>query len=210
MDMKKFMKQEEGSFTLEASLVFPSLLIFTLICVFLSIIVFQKGTAMYSAHKAATNLAYTWNNSFKDVETGAFDASKYPGLTGADSLYWRIADNNILDVFGLSGFGGQNLVRDKLDKISGYNGSITLKPKYNNTLLIYSEVEVEATTNLYIPSFMKTVLGSDIQATVAHPVTETTELIRTHNFAKYLWSAFQKDGDMTKAIGSIKKFFGGG
>ena len=208
--MKNFMKDERGSFTLEATLVFPSLLIFTLIGVFFCIIIFQIGTASYSANKAASNLAYIWNNSQKDIDTGAFPASAYPRLGEADGLYCRITDNNILNLFDLAGFEQTNLVRKKLKKIEAYNGSITLTPKYNNQFVIYSEVEVVAKSSLYIPEFISKVVGSQIEVKASHAVTETTELIRIHNFAKYIWSEFGLDGAMGDAISSIKKFFGGG
>lgn len=100
------------------------------------------------------------------------------------------------------------LLVTKKRKADIYNGAITLSVDYNNTL-IYSEVEVSAESSLFIPSFLKNMIGSKVQATSSHVVTETTELVRTANFAKYLWSEFGKDGAVGDAVNSIKKFFGG-
>ncbi|WP_152657163.1 TadE/TadG family type IV pilus assembly protein [Oceanobacillus sp. CFH 90083] len=209
--MKPFIKEERGSFTIESTLVFPALLIFTLIGVFFCIIIFQMGTAGYMAHKVSSELAYTWNNSYKDIKTGDFEKSRYTGLEGehaGDSLYWRVTDNDILGFFNLSGFSGESLIEKKMDKSLVYDGSISLNVNYNN-ILIYSEVEVKAESSLFIPSFLKNMIGSKVQATSSHVVTETPELVRTANFAKYLWSEFGKGGAVGDAVNSIKKFFGG-
>ncbi|GAA0428003.1 hypothetical protein GCM10008934_17160 [Virgibacillus salarius] len=206
--MKPFMKEERGSFTIEATLVFPALLMFTLIGVFFCIIIFQMGTASYMAHKVSSELAYTWNSTHKDIKTGDFEKTEYTGLAGGDGLYWRVTDNDVLGFFNLSGFSGDNIVVDKKRKADIYNGAITLKVDYNNTL-IYSEVEVEAESGLYIPTFFKNMIGSKVKGTSSHVVTETPELIRTANFGKYLWSEFGMNGALSDAVSSIRKFFGG-
>ncbi|GAB2536001.1 TadE/TadG family type IV pilus assembly protein [Gracilibacillus alcaliphilus] len=206
--MKSFLKDERGSFTIEATLVFPALLIFTLVGVFFCIIIFQLGTSSYMAQKVSNELAYTWNSSHKDIKTSEIDKANYTGLDGGDGLYWRVADNDILGFFNLSGFTGDSLIERKMDRAMIYNGSIAIDVDYNN-ILIYSEVEVTATSNLFIPSFLKNMIGSKVEASSSHVVTETPELVRTANFAKYLWSEFGKDGPLGDAINSIKKFFGG-
>lgn len=206
--MKSFLKEDRGSFTLESTLVFPALLMFTLVGVFFCIIIFQMGTASYMAHKVSDELAYTWNSSKKDIKTGDIAVQEYTGLSDGDGLYWRITDNDIFGFFNLSGFTQEDISGDKKRKADIYNGAITLDVNYNN-ILIYSEVEVKAESSLFIPSFLKNMIGSKVQATSSHVVTETPELVRTANFAKYLWSEFGKGGAVGDAVNSIKKFFGG-
>lgn len=211
--MGKFVKDDRGSVTIESSLVFPALLIFTLIGVFFCIIVFQMGAASYSAHLAATNVAYVWNNSTKDIETGEFDKSSYPGLpeNDTDGLYWRIAEFNFLSFFNLDGFQSGGNVNKKLKKASFYsNGIVSIKePKYESHILD-GKVTVTAESTLFIPAFMKKLLSDgSVKVTSSHVVTETPELIRTHNFAKYLWSEFGVGESLGKATDSISKFFGG-
>ncbi|WP_368652978.1 TadE/TadG family type IV pilus assembly protein [Ornithinibacillus sp. 4-3] len=209
--MKIFLKDERGSFTIESSLVFPSLLIFTLIGVFFCIILFQTGTASYSAHRASTNLAYVWNNSQKDIVTGEFGKSTYTGLPGnqSDGLYWRVQEFDLLSLFNLNDFQSTGNTGGKLRRVTKFNnGTVTLKSEYKSNILD-GEVKVTATSNLYIPSFMKSVVSDSITVSSTHTVTETPELIRTHNFSKYLWSEFGLDDVMGKAKESIKNFFGG-
>src|SRR5699024_7725451 len=142
--MKPFLKQERGSFTFEATLVFPAFLMFVLAGVFFCIVIFQMGTAHYTAQKAASQVAYTWNNSQKDLETGEFEKHLYPGLgdSAGDGLYWRIFDNGILGMFGLDGVFSPNddgAYYKKLTKAElEYNNSLTVDVDYNN-YIIYSE-----------------------------------------------------------------------
>ena len=85
-------RHEHGSFTIEASLVFPIIFILMLIFLFFSIVVYQRVTIYYVASQAAERVAFTWNNSYKDPITGDF-------LSGNnDGLYWRLTNDNILDV----------------------------------------------------------------------------------------------------------------
>ena len=210
--MKSFFKDERGSFTMEATLVFPSVLIFTIIGVFFCIIVFQMGTANYVAQKAASELAFIWNNSQKDITTGEFNEDHYSGLgKGGDNLYWRLSDNNILSIFGLNSFPSEGPVADKIQKVKNkYNGSIRVKDVQYNNNLIHSEVVVVAESSLYVPSFITTLLGSDVvTAESSRVVTDTPELVRMYNFGKYLWSQFGTGGAVSEAITSIQSFFGG-
>ncbi|WP_066187929.1 MULTISPECIES: TadE family protein [Gracilibacillus] len=206
--MRLFLKEDKGSFTIETTLVFPGLLMFTLVGVFFCIIIFQMGTAGYMAHKVSGELAYTWNSTNKDIKTGDITVQEYTGMPSGDGLYWRITDNDILGFFNLSGFTGDDVVNEKKRKADVYQNAMSLKVDYNNNL-IYSEVEVEATSSLFIPSFIKTLIGSEVQASSSHVVTETPELVRTANFAKYLWSEFGISGALGDAVDSITSFFGG-
>ncbi|WP_188453569.1 TadE/TadG family type IV pilus assembly protein [Virgibacillus oceani] len=211
--MKSFFKDERGSFTIEASLVFPSLLLFTLLGVFFCIIIFQIGSANYAAQKAASQTAYVWNNSHKDLTTGAFDKNYYAGLDkGGDGLYWRIFDDGILQIFGINGgFPGEGVKGRKLEKANNEfgEGAISVKLSYRNNIA-FSYVEAEAESSLYIPSFVKNILGRDnVVATSTHLVTESPELIRNFNFAKYVWTKSGIGGMLSGAMNSITQFFGG-
>lgn len=215
IDMKAFLKDDRGSFTFEATLVFPAFLMFILACIFFCIMIFHMAIAHYTAQKAASQTAYTWNNSKKDLETGEFSKEQYPGLDDkSDGLYWRVFDNGILDIFGLESelFSSQfsSLKDDKIAKAEKfYKQPLNVEVNYKNHL-IYSEVEVTAKSGLYVPSFLQNMMGKSnmsIEATTTHVVTETPELVRTFNFAKYIWNASGL-GKVTKNIkDSIDKFF---
>ncbi|WP_121604566.1 TadE/TadG family type IV pilus assembly protein [Virgibacillus sp. Bac332] len=210
--MKSFLKDDKGSFTIEASLVFPALLVFTLLGVFFCIIIFQIGSANYTAQKAAAQTAYVWNNSNKDLTTGEFGKKYYGGLDkGGDGLYWRLVDNRILQIFGIDGgFPGESLSGKKTGKAeNAFKGSVDVDITFNNNIA-FSYVEAKAKSALYIPSFVKSILGSDnVEATSTHIVTESPELIRNFNFAKYAWTKSGVGQLLSGAMSSISGFFGG-
>lgn len=204
------MKEERGSFTIEATLVFPALLLFTLVCVFFCIIIFQLGTANYIAQKAAAQTAFTWNNSQKDQITGEFDKSTYPGLSNStDGLYWRVTDDGIMGIFGLDNIfesqGGPKQTKiSRAENAYPYN----VKVEYRN-IIIYSEVNTTVESTLFIPSFVESLLGgSTLTAKASRVVTDSPELIRNFNFAKYVWKETGLGGALTKLISSVGKFFG--
>ncbi|MFA1819792.1 TadE/TadG family type IV pilus assembly protein [Virgibacillus oceani] len=213
--MKPFLKEERGSFTFEATLVFPGFLLFVLAGVFFCIVVFQMGTAHYVAQNAASHVAYSWNNSNKDLETGEFDNQSYTGLEGGDGLYWRIFDNNILGMFGLEGVfapeeGGGLVTEKKMLAQNKFSNPIDVTVEYSN-YIIYGEVEVTAESELYMPTFLKNMLDSSnnsLAATSNRVVTETPELIRTFNFANYLWKAVGLQDATENILNSVREFFG--
>lgn len=211
--MNSFKTDDRGSFTIEATLVMPAVMLFTLIGVFFCIVIFQIGTVNYIAQKAASEAAYTWNNSHKDLTTGEFAKKYYSGINkGGDGLYWRILDNGILGVFGIEGFSGESLKEEKLDKVvNKYGGAITIDSATYDNNIIYSEVKVVASTALYFPSFLKDMIGTDVvKAEASHFVSDTPELIRTFNFSKYLWTEFGLGDIVNKTKESIIGFFKGG
>ena len=91
-------------FTLEASLVFPAILICTVTLLFVGMYAYQHVYMGQLARSAAEKLAFTWNNSHKDVTTGSFNPQE------TDGLYWRLTQDNVSDLFGLlSGSGGASV-----------------------------------------------------------------------------------------------------
>jgi hypothetical protein len=204
--MKSFLKEERGSFTIEATLVFPAFLFLVLTGVFLCIIVFQWGTANYMAQKASSQVAYTWNNSHKDLDTGEFGSTNYTGLEHGDPLYWRVTDNGLLGVFGLDGlFRFDDLAEDKLRLARiNYSGSMDVRLTYENWI-VYSEVQATVSTNLFMPSFLTNLLGKDkLEVTSSRVVSDTPELIRTFNFSKYIW----KESGLGNVFNGIKESIG--
>ncbi|MBP1968644.1 hypothetical protein J2Z83_000736 [Virgibacillus natechei] len=148
------------------------------------------------------------------METGEFDKQYYTGLDkGGDGLYWRIFDNGVLQMFGLDGVfnpEGDSLTFEKTIKAyNKYSNPLEVNVEYNNEI-IYSEVVATAESELYMPAFLKNILSSDsnsLKATSSRVVTETPELIRTFNFAKYLWKATGLQDVAEGITNSIDEFF---
>ena len=79
-------KKEEGSFTFEASLVFPIVLFILVLILFFSMYMYQKTFLNQHAYAASERAAYSWDNSHKQAMTGEVVAGEY------DNLYWRLTD----------------------------------------------------------------------------------------------------------------------
>jgi len=92
----KLCRGERGNFTLEATFVFPAVLIAVLAMLFMSMYVYQKVVLYQSASTAAWRAAHSWDNSHRDARSGLAPVGQY------DGLYWRVHDDHMLDsLFGL-------------------------------------------------------------------------------------------------------------
>jgi hypothetical protein len=92
---KKLLKNEQGSFTIEASLVMPVVMLSTICLLFLGLYIYQKVYVQQIARIMAERAAYNWNNSHKDPKTGNFNPKE------TDGLYWRFTNDSVTDIFGL-------------------------------------------------------------------------------------------------------------
>ncbi|MFD2612171.1 TadE/TadG family type IV pilus assembly protein [Paenibacillus gansuensis] len=79
----KLLRSAQGSFTVEASLVFPVILLLTVILIFLSLLVYQKSAVTLLADRMAQRSASQWDNSNRLYHSGEFLPGRY------DGLYWR-------------------------------------------------------------------------------------------------------------------------
>ncbi len=179
---KSFRREESGVFTLEASMLFPTILIITMCLIFFSLVVYQKAVLQFQANRLADQIAYNWNNSQRDLETGEFDL--YTSQRGGDGLYWRLTGNDFMSKFGLPGLG-DGLAGEKTDQslLSHINaeGSIT----HNNSLAgNYITVDLEQPVRL--PSAVLEVLGiQGVGAKATRMTSEPTEFIRNTDFVVY-------------------------
>ncbi|MCQ6559124.1 pilus assembly protein [Paenibacillus mendelii] len=81
---------EEGSFTLESSLVFPTLFVALLAMLLFSMYVYQKVAMYYVTSVAAERAAFRWDNSHRDAVSGMAPNNLY------DGLYWRMGSDGAL------------------------------------------------------------------------------------------------------------------
>ena len=196
----KFKDDEDGVMTLEASMLFPAILIATMMMIFFSMVIFYKSVLQFEANRIADQVAYVWNNSSKDVETGEFE--DYTTENG-DGLYWRLNSNNFFEQFGFEAPGndlvGKKERNELVSEIPGVSGgSVTFKNG-----LIGSHIEVELNQAIPLPSSVTNLLGTDVlTARATRAVTEPVELVRDTEFAMYF---FKKASGYGKYV---KKFFG--
>ena len=165
----KMLKSTKGSFTLEASLVFPLIFITLLVLIFVSWIVFNKGMVYYKASMASEACSFTWNNSYRITNTGELE-----NIVNNDGLYWRITQHegdkisrkktgNALKVF---------VVEDNVSGTSTFERSIVSRVVFN--------VEKQ----LHIPEIQASPYEVDdsAEASVKSYVADPVELTRNTDF----------------------------
>lgn len=186
----RFTRNEQGTFTLEASLVFPVILICTVTLLFIGMYAYQHVYMGQLARSAAEKLAFTWNNSHKDIVTGSFNPQE------TDGLYWRLTQDNVSDIFGLlQGSGGAHitlptnqangLVEKKLAKAAGLlPAGVTGTATYTNYLLDH-QVEVAVNKSFLMPTILRKWMNTSQTngKAVAH-VVDSVELIRTTDLTR--------------------------
>ncbi|HEU5140384.1 MAG TPA: TadE/TadG family type IV pilus assembly protein [Bacillales bacterium] len=183
MNNKPFKGNQSGSFTIEASLLFPILLILTISLIFFSLVIYQKAVLYQRAHLIADRMAYTWDNSHKNIENGAFSRSDYTtDLNNGDGLYWRLTSNKFLEKFGLDlDLGGGGLIREKISRSSNdlLPGGTDRQIRFVNDLT-GGKIVVTLESPLRFPAFIEKLFGiQEVTARASADVTEPTEFIRT-------------------------------
>lgn len=147
-------RDESGSFTLEATMIFPLILLCISAVLFFSYTIFEKSVLASRAFEAAERTAYTWGDSHKDPITGAYFIAQ------TDWLYWRFSSDGLAGF--LPGFGGNgggsvslleteggktDLVRTKLKRIAPFLPSdVQGELRYRN-LFIERAVDADLTKN---------------------------------------------------------------
>jgi hypothetical protein len=89
---RKVGAKETGTFTIEASLVMPAILLCTLCFLMLALLVYRQCIMYQQAALTADRLAYVWDNSHKDPISGAF------AVEARDGLYWRLTQDRAFGV----------------------------------------------------------------------------------------------------------------
>ncbi|MBW7476550.1 pilus assembly protein [Paenibacillus oenotherae] len=95
------LKDEEGSLSIESSMVLPTVFLSLIIMLLFSMYVYQNVVLYYMASISAERAAFRWDNSKRDMTSGM-------GLTGQyDGLYWRMASDGALQsLFGIGSGNG--------------------------------------------------------------------------------------------------------
>ncbi|MFC4776814.1 TadE/TadG family type IV pilus assembly protein [Paenibacillus sp. GCM10023252] len=210
---RSFHKGEEGSFTLEASAVFPLLFGVILLLMLLGMYLYQNNLLYYSASATAERTAFRWDNSKRDVRSGIAPEGEY------DGLYWRLGDDAMLkSVFGLgSGDGNGVVVEVPAVSQSSDNNLPQLKILQNTAPLTTTTFQGEAAYRravtarsiavklrapMSIAALERSMGRSEPQAMAAARIVEPAEFIRTVDLARYYTAKF---GSATSAGGAAKR-----
>ncbi|MEO3944581.1 hypothetical protein [Gorillibacterium sp. CAU 1737] len=98
-----FLHRQEGSFTLEATMVFPLVLLISFLVLFISLFLWRTAQLELRAETAAERAAYNWDNSYRDPVSGAF------AVSNRDGLYWRTSLTELSSLFRISGRSSSTL-----------------------------------------------------------------------------------------------------
>lgn len=183
--ISKFRKEDKGSFTLEATLVFPTIFISTIVLLLVSIIIFERVSLYQKAYVIAERVAFTWDNSSKDFTTGSFSRNQYTTENG-DGLYWRsklMGGAMVEEIFGQTN-------RDAITELKLANARIEAQQITEgrvdtlrvDTSIVNPKVHVTLSGTLNLPQIVNYVFPTEIQVTGTASIKDPVELIRTTDF----------------------------
>ena len=213
------LRKEEGSFTVEASLVFPILLFILVLLLFFTMYMYQKTFLNQHAYAASERAAYSWDNSRKQALTGEYTAGEH------DPLYWRITDERLMGaLFGWAGADNEssvpvpgyedgNLSEKKLIQASSHMPSAMKGTMMYQNTLIQRKVttRLEQVIFLPLPSFLFN-SGSGVLTQGSSAVVEPVEFIRMVDLARYYGAKFKGKGGKAAALsaeaGQVIQYFG--
>ncbi|HEY0828980.1 MAG TPA: hypothetical protein VGE40_12855 [Bacilli bacterium] len=209
-------EEEQGSFTIEASLVFPIIFITTVSLLFMSMYVYQKVVTYSTAALIAERTAFAWNNSYSNPVTGAFYIHEY------DNLYWRNFDDSVSGIFqflftytptevkftaGEEISRESSLPRKKLAKAiqfmpDGYKARIT----YTHHLFD-RKISVQLRSSFKFPAFVESFIGNDtVDSLASSKVIDPVEFIRNINLTRTYLPLITKELNIPQINDLLKKF----
>jgi len=194
------LKDERGSFTIEASLLLPIVMFITMLLLFFCLYSYQQSMLLQVASASTERAAYNWDNSHKEV-SGSFVTGEF------DSLYWRIGEDALLSsLFG--GVGGNGSVAIDLPKavseIKGLpatklNSASSMVPDNMLGEMGYTYGLNGRKVSVRLKRMLDLPVLDDVLSDKANPlvkaqsiVTEPVEFIRTVDLMRYYGSKFKE------------------
>lgn len=212
--IRKFGSSTGGSFTLEASTVFPLLFGALFLYFLIALYIFQQGVFYSGAVMASEAAAFRWDNSKRDAASGL------PPAGEDDGLYWRLAEDGLLrgmmnmgqsaesiSAYSLDSQGSapDDLPAAKLAKAGErLNESWTGEMRYRRGLLGVIETRVYPSVPIALPGGRK--IGASAKAQPADPV----EFIRSIDLVRYYTAKFRTSEDISPdKAGKVLQNYGG-
>ncbi|WP_208414405.1 TadE/TadG family type IV pilus assembly protein [Paenibacillus castaneae] len=208
----RWLKKEQGSFTLESTLVFPLLLALILLFIIFGMYMYQKVILYYAASTTAERAAFSWDNSFRAPKSGMLSESQH------DGLYWRMTEDEMLSsLFGLGGESQELTVSLPLES-NNENNQLSLRKmkqaaqwlthaglvhegqiSYSRGLLKRS-IEVKLKQPLSLGTLEQSWLKREPKTAAAASIVDPTEFIRSIDLVRYYSSKFaKKEGGAAQA-----------
>jgi hypothetical protein len=191
--VRRWGRCEEGSLTLEASMVFPWVLLATLLLIVFSVVITDRVLLYYSASVAAERGAFVWSHSSSDVRSGAYPDGRY------DGLYWRLRDDALLaGLFGWTTDGEEGVrisIRDGPAESDGGVGGSLAEIKLRRTAdTLPGDVggSMAYRNRLWKREIMIDASADQRAVSLKAVVIEPPEWIRTFDLARYYQAKMKK------------------
>jgi len=217
--------KDEGSFTIEASLLLPIIMFITMLLLFFCLYSYQKSMLLQVGSLTTERGAYNWDNSYKG-KTGSFTAGQ------SDSLYWRIGEDNMLGSLFGTGTESGNIAVQLPDENEGMTGDLPVVKLGHSAVSVpenlpgaikYTfglsgrKVSIKLRHLLDLPGLQNVLSdGGTPEVEVQSLITEPVEFIRTVDLMRYYGAKFQgvstneepgtvmKQSDASEMIGKLK------
>lgn len=182
--LRKFKEQEKGMFTLEASLIFPIIFISTIALILVSLIIYNQLVVYQRAHIIAERVAFSWDNSAKDLKTGSFGENEYTTMPGGDGLYWRVGQIGSSFINKLGGTTETAATSRKISKANTESSAmlpsavvVVEQPDFGT---LNPQVSVTITSDFRVPEILANFISTDkYEVTAYASVKDPVEIIRT-------------------------------
>ncbi|NQX49096.1 pilus assembly protein [Paenibacillus tritici] len=207
------LREDEGSFTIEASLLLPIIMGITLVLLFFSLYTYQKSMLLQIASATAERASYNWENSNR-ATTGEFQAGNY------DPLYWRIGEDGLLSsLFGIGADNGSTAIVLP-DNAEGGGPLPVLKLRRAAQMVpaglqgemgyAYSltgrRISTELKKLLQLPVLDNLLADGAVPEVCARSyVTEPVEFIRTVDLMRYYGAKFKRNSSGSKEGSGMEK-----
>lgn len=211
---RQLVRNERGSFTLEASILVP-IMMFGLICFLVAGLYFYHFvTVSKIAHETAERTAYGWNHPESNWHTGATPAEP------RDSLYWRLGADGFGGLFRLltgeasssvhlpqQGDGKEKSPSGKLVRSAGQlSDALHGRLRYNNTLIRRS---VQAEMQAALPALFMSHREVRYSIRASSVIVEPAEFIRNVDLAVRYGSALRERTISERRAGeAVARFVG--
>lgn len=205
--------EDEGSFTIEASLLLPIIMGITMLLLFFSLYSYQKSMLLQIASAATERAAYNWENSNR-AANGEFQAGNY------DPLYWRIGEDGLLSsLFGTGAENGDTKVTLPGDARSGgplpvvkLNRTAQMVPAGLQGEMSYAHGLAGRRIRMELKKMLRLPVLDHVLADGASPdvlarsfVTEPVEFIRTVDLMRYYGARFKQGSTGGKEGAGMEK-----